>query len=262
MSEVTEEIVEEVLEGEVYIPRDFTTIKKVAPYVVGISAAFAIGAYLAKRKYQKLYADLAEQEISEAKIFYAALQKPGTPEEVMDSLGLLPEEEENVQAMEKAKVVMRDYRRPDLISGAAETILEENGGNVVRSIFDGGESDVWDYKAEEAARDKSLPYIVSQAEFLENEPEYEQITITYYEGDEVLSDERDQVMVTEVAVGIENLRFGHGSNDKNVVLVRNEVLSLDFEVVRSEGHYAHEVLGLSHSDEDRRRTRKFRPSDD
>ena len=51
-------------------------------------------------------------------------------------------------------------------------------------------------------------------------------------------------------VGQDNMkRFGHGCDDPNVVFIRNEKLATDFEVLRHNGSYAEEVLGLVETDD-------------
>lgn len=90
------------------------------------------------------------------------------------------------------------------------------------------------------------PHVLSQEEFIENDSNWNQSTLTWYVVDKVLSDERDQV-IEEVdgTVGSDNLlRFGEGSSDDNIVHIRNPRLQLEFEVVRHEGSYAREVLGI------------------
>jgi hypothetical protein len=83
-----------------------------------------------------------------------------------------------------------------------------------------------------------------------------------------LTDEVDTIVPdVDATVGVENmLRFGHGSGDPNVVYIRNPKLEADFEVTRSAGKYAKEVLGyddgehLQHSRG--REPRKFRDRHD
>jgi hypothetical protein len=97
---------------------------------------------------------------------------------------------------------------------------------------------------------------------MENEPDHIQHTLTYFEGDDVLTDEEDQpINETDDTVGNANLlKFGHGSKDNNIVYVRNEKLDLDFEITRSKGSYIKEVLGFIQHD-DRKRVRSFRRRD-
>lgn len=124
----------------------------------------------------------------------------------------------------------------------------------------------WDYEAELSTRTPTAPYILHRDEFFGEEMGYDQDTWTYYEGDDILVDETD----TPVYNYQENtgpLRWGHGSGDPNVVYIRNEDLKAEYEVVRNEGHYRVEVLGLEIEEkmaaEDLRHSRqsKFRDSD-
>lgn len=115
---------------------------------------------------------------------------------------------------------------------------------IVENVFE-VEEDVWDFKVEMDKRDTAKPYIIHRLEFQEQE-DYEQVTLTYWKGDDVLCDQRDApVDARDAMVGDDNLEhFGHGSEDPNVLYIRNEVLEMDFEIVMSDGHFAHEVHGI------------------
>jgi hypothetical protein len=112
------------------------------------------------------------------------------------------------------------------------------------NIFSSGEENA-SFQDEVNARDPDAPYIITHVENMENETGFDQVTVTYYEGDDVLADERDDVIEDhDSVIGKHNLKFGHRSGDKNVVYIRNEVLRIDYEVLRSIGSYAKEVLDL------------------
>ena len=104
------------------------------------------------------------------------------------------------------------------------------------------------------------PYVISWEEFAGAAREYDQDTLTYFEGDDVLSDGRDAVVddVDNIVGAANLLRFGDQSRDNNIVYIRNDKLGLDFEIVRSKGNYAKEVLGFIEHSEPRGRPRKFR----
>lgn len=125
---------------------------------------------------------------------------------------------------------------------------------------------VWDYEAERSTRTDTAPYILHRDEFFGEEMGFDQSTWTYYEGDDILVDETD----TPVYNYQENtgpLTWGHGSGDPNVVYIRNEDMKAEYEVVRNEGHYSVEVLGLELEEkmaaDDLRHSRqqRFRDSD-
>jgi hypothetical protein len=110
--------------------------------------------------------------------------------------------------------------------------------------------------AETAARAEKHAYVIHLDE-RGQEDGYDEITLTYYQGDDVLCDAEDKVVDDqERVVGVENLdKFGHGSNDVNVVYVRNDAMQLDIEIVKSDKTYAEEVHGLAHADNPPRRRR-------
>lgn len=130
----------------------------------------------------------------------------------------------------------------------ADAVLEET--IVESSVTIEGvplEDDEFDYAHEVSQRTAETPYVITHDEFLENEREFAQVTIVYYSGDQTLADEREEPITDlNYTVGAENLmRFGHGSRDSNIVYVRNERLELDFEIQRSYGTYAQEVMGYT-----------------
>lgn len=108
----------------------------------------------------------------------------------------------------------------------------------------------WNYEEELKNRDPTVPFVIHQDEHREGpgeDEDYDKVHLTYFEGDDILSDERDQVIdERDKIVGIANLsKFGHGSGDPNIVYIRNVPLACDIEVVRSTGKYAQEVHGFS-----------------
>lgn len=111
-------------------------------------------------------------------------------------------------------------------------------------------------------RDRDRPYIISHDEFYNGDEDYQQNTLTYFEGDDVLVDERDQpIRHLSKIVGESNLQFGKESNDPNIVYIRNHELEVDFEVCRSNGKYTEEVLGFVQHEDAPPKVRKFRMDD-
>lgn len=122
-------------------------------------------------------------------------------------------------------------------------------------------SSQWDQEAEEAERTRDKPYIISADEYFAGEEGYQQATLTYFEEDDVLGDTHDtHISNIEEIVGSDNLRFGHGSGEENIVYIRNDRLDMDYEVVLEKGSFAETVHGIiEHSD---KRHRKFRHYDE
>jgi hypothetical protein len=212
--------------------------------VLSLAAGAAAGYFLTKKKLEKQYDELVKREIAEAKKFYSALHKKGdfaTPAAAVDKLlgvtAPAPLMDEAVEALHNYQGVNKYH--PGVVTKPS---VQEVIANVFQKID--AEEEV-DFEKEKRNRTEEAPYIVSKEEFLENEPEYTQDTLTFYAGDDVLADQQDQVVENvNMTVGLDCLRFGYRSGDKNVVYVRNDSLERDFEILRSEGKYGEEVAGL------------------
>ena len=173
----------------------------------------------------------------------AELRKAGyTDEQIAEALGT------NQLAVDALREKMR--------SGTPIEVTETTSNIFV----DGRNIEEFDYAAEVDKRDPEYPYVITHDEFMENENGWQQNTLTYFNGDDVLIDDKDiPVPDIEDIVGSENLtKFGYGSRDRNVVYVRNERLEADYEITLSMGEYAKEVAGFQHSAP----LRRFRRSDD
>jgi hypothetical protein len=99
----------------------------------------------------------------------------------------------------------------------------------------------------EAARvrgEREVPYVITAGEFNDDEPEYRKITITWYVKDKTLTDDRTIPILDYISLAGPDFerRFGDGSDNPDIVHVRNHRLRADFEIVRNEGSYMEEVL--------------------
>jgi hypothetical protein len=110
--------------------------------------------------------------------------------------------------------------------------------------------------------DSGNPYVMSVMLYNEHDPNFQKITLIYYTEDDVVVDDDDSVLNdVDSIIGNKNLQmFGHGSNDPEVVYVRNEKLSTDMEIIRREGSYQELVLGIH--PQPKPTPRKMRESDD
>lgn len=100
----------------------------------------------------------------------------------------------------------------------------------------------WDEEAEAAARIDGEPYVICVEEFIENDNEWPQETVTWYEGDDILADSLEVPMYNPAEL-LGELKFGHGSGDKNVVYIRSVKQHKEYEVLRHAGRYELEVAG-------------------
>lgn len=119
---------------------------------------------------------------------------------------------------------------------------DEETPNIV-GIFANQVDPNWDYEEELKKRSSTEPYVIHRDEFYADETGWEnQMSLTYYDGDDVMCTEEDAVMY-DYTSRVGELKFGHGSGEENVFYVRNEKLHVEYEITREAGSYATDILG-------------------
>lgn len=92
------------------------------------------------------------------------------------------------------------------------------------------------------------PYLISEADYFENEPEYELDTLTYYEIDDTLTDEKNsQIDTVQDTVGERHMHMFHKRKGakKTSLYIRNDDHQTLYEVILVEGAYASMILGMT-----------------
>lgn len=263
---IVEEAAKEVV--DLAVESTSTTSGKVA-LVIGGACLGAIVSYFVTKKYlESKYDNIAEEEIAAMRDHYLAKEKALSEKKPLDDVMAEHGYTSKLEGPDETvwvKIVPEDEREVVL---EGEVLEEgEDPKNVFRNYHD-----IWDYEVELPTRQDDVPYVIHKDEYFAQERDYEQITLTYFEGDDVLSDSNDTPIDDQDAmVCLGNLsKFGHGSGDPNVVYVRNVELELEIEIVHSDGLYSEEVHGISddglkHSDKRAKRelrTRRRRQKDD
>lgn len=247
----TEAVIEEVaqnLEEAAEVTRRLDS-KFVGGFVGGLVVGVAVGFYFGHRwNKEKIRAEAfkkSDEEVKAIREFYQdtakiVTEKPSL-DDVVEQKGYstpveVPERPTRppVPVQEAPPILpKRDYVQPGIAKRHVDREKDKNEG--------------WDYAVEVAKRSPSDPYIIHQDEYTQNEPEYIQVTYTYYAVDGVLTDEdEDRIDDPEPIVGLTNLGyFGHGADDYHVLYIRNEQLNLDFEVCLVPQSYEETVEGLS-----------------
>lgn len=88
------------------------------------------------------------------------------------------------------------------------------------------------------------PYVISDIEMYNDMLEYDKVTLSYYEGDDTLSDDDDFIIAdVDAIIGTANLEsFGVSCEDPDMLHIRNERLGSDYEIIRTPSSYADIVL--------------------
>jgi len=197
-----------------------------SPAVVG-AVSFVLGAAATFKIAQRKYADLADSEIREAKAYYQKLEKES-------------EERLEESVKERAAVII------DTLGYAGEPAKVPTLDQMDESQRFLFLDTTWDFAAEVAKRSDDKPFIIHRDEFFGDEIDYVNASLVYYAADGVLADDKDQVIddIVEYIGSHDNLRFGYGSQDDNIVYIRNHTLSLDMEILLNTGKYSVVVQGF------------------
>lgn len=258
-AEVASEIVEETVDGvveTVEVVRN-SPIAIGATLLVGIAAGVGIGYFIAVKKLGKEFDERIVKETEAVRTFWAGVNKTDEGGDILSPGEVLAERHGPAAEAETAMRVYRgqsDETDEDILLAKAEAAAARTtkaSEEASREVFNMFSDSSFDYEEEKKHRRSNEPYILTHDEFFENETDYEQVQVTYYEIDQVVAASDDSAIEDgEAVLGSANLaRFGHGSKDENVVYIRNEVLEIDYEVVRSQGSYLEEVLGMTKHDD-------------
>ena len=253
---------------------------------LGLGLAFlggaALGAGVAYRvvvkKLDVKYTDMLIEENQKTRDFFEKRYKVGEYSTPLDAASALISEEAGEalakyagEKLDADVEALKDKIDHEVVYGKVEP---GEGGidDVDLSVVEGPTNyhNVFTEQSDDArlnpdARDTTRPYVISEDEWSEGQDFYDTINLTYYAGDNVLSDDEDKPIdkVGEI-VGTDNLgMFGVGVVDPNIVFVRNEIMKTDFEITRREDEYKVTVLGfrsdnnLQHSDEPMPRRRRL-----
>ena len=275
MSEIAEQVadvvaenVEEAIDGVVEVMEVVKSnpVALVAAGAVGLMAGAVGGYFLANKILAAKYEERIEEEMETARLFYANVYKvdedsgrPLTPQEVLA-------ERQGEEAVEAVRAYQGRHDAIDDLQNSDAVISEPEDGypagephddvvdNAIadrlqqeaverRNVF---RDDTFDLEVEMEFRTPDKPYIITHDEFYAAEKNYDTESLTYYELDDVLCDERDTPMDDrDPIVGDDHLtRFGSGSKSKNLLFIRNERLETDYEITKSTGSYLEEVLGM------------------
>lgn len=252
--QVTEQVAEHLEEvAEVTRRIDPRLVKY---FLGGLGVGAAIGFFIGYRfNHEKIKAEAfreSEAEIESIRKHYQSKIKARENEnEKAELLEIVVEEEYTVDEVEPPRGIQsfEDLSRrplpPPVPVNPAKRVFRST--STEKDKMDG-----WNFPKELAQRSSDQPFIIHQDEFHHNEAEYTQVSYEYYEEDDVLIDEDKSVILNRDQLVVRNFaeRFGHGTDDFNILFVRNPVLELDIEICRSPGSYEVEVLGLEREPDD------------
>lgn len=234
--------------------------------VVSAAAGGAVGFFVAQRALEQKFQEQLKTEVDDARAYFQ--QMYSTPTFVAEEPKKDKDDEELLQAVREATDEI-DGMPEDLVGQALSAQRSYRGGKeedlaepgdprvppavIVNNIF-ANAAPPGDEVLETLLknRDTNFPYIITKEEFYQNDPDFEQKKFTYWQGDDILVDDQEELHPiddVERVAGEDNLAnesWEATSGDEHVLYIRNETLDppLDLHVTRSTGKYAVEVMAI------------------
>ena len=255
IEQLAEEVVNEVannLEEAAEVTRRLNTAG-IGYFAVGLGIGAAVGFYFGhKFNREKIRAEAyaaAEDEVSLLRAIYIEkmneMATRDTEDEDAPLQGIVPTEKPPIEEVVEelgysVKVPSRERPLPAPVPILDD--LPENPVGTSKSMNAG-----WNYEQELASRTPEAPYVIHQNEFNHSNLNYTKVVYSYYARDDYLTNPENEdrpVFGGEEIVGAGNLKFGHGSDDVDVVYVRNDMLETDMQICRLDKSYEEDVVGL------------------
>lgn len=93
-----------------------------------------------------------------------------------------------------------------------------------------------DYSGTNNRKEERMISLITSERFDNEEPDYEKITLTYYENDSILADSYGDVVEIESSIGPKGIEY-FSLLHQDVIYIRNSRLKIDYEVVLEHSKY-------------------------
>lgn len=189
------------------------------------AAGLGIGFFAGKKFYQEKYRKMADEDIASVNEM-TTRRINDMKKAIMD---LDADEEENVEISTTEDI--EDISDEELKTNE-RIVMQYN-----KAVKKEGEVESIRQKPT-----KAMIYVISEEEYME-EGDYDKVSLEYFEGDKTLVDDRD------IPVDDPDAIIGEGTLDDFVIsddaemYVRNDNISIDYELTKSEGSYRDYIEG-------------------
>lgn len=198
-------------------------IKVIAAFVVGAAAGAAGATLYFKDKYKAE----SDNEIRQMREYYK--KKMAEAEAKEDDI---PAEEEtkhsvysSFDSLVKDEEAKKAYVNYNTVNPVESLTKEEFDEMRERAMM-----------AQHPEEEHDEPYILTVEEFEDGRAGYESIGLSYYEGDDTLVDESEEMVDVDQTIGEENLTWFKDSGT-DAMYIRNDRVSCDYEVIRLDGNF-------------------------
>lgn len=230
--------------------------------VIGIASGFlagaALGYFATKRLVESKTEEYINDEMEKVRKDYARYYAGEDP-----AKQALKEKYEAERGEVKIRPTEASIALAKVVKAEAEEILEEmkyvrpaEPVEDVVSVFDVHQE--WQDLLASQDREEARAFLIDVEEFMTDDPTLEEICVTYFEGDGVMTEAKDDGIVDiETTVTQELLEhFGVNRRDKETLHIVNLDLGTKFEVSRDNRTYTKAVLGIADEVEPPRKKRR------
>lgn len=234
-------------------------IKILIGVVSGFAGGFAAGFLFCKKLNDIQFEEIDEEEMKKIEEDLKKSKEVKAPQSVIEkyeSVQDLPEDEDELRnALQgKTNYIKADQASKDKLKETWNTIKdysdEENADSLpVEDFEDGMDEEFLEMIEEEEVEPGQIepPHVISLSEFYNERPEYDKITIEWYEEDNVYLDENEEIIddiSTYVGTNAGKLfKEGSPDDDPDIRFVRNEKYGSDYEVIRHHSAYS-DISGM------------------
>ena len=231
-------------------------IKILIGVVSGFAGGFASGFLFYKKMNDIQFEEVTEEEMAD---MVAQIDKEPKSKDVMEDISSLFDKvdpqntDETRNAMQgKVSYVKADQEAKERFKGTWETVKgysdEENADSLPIDPEEGLDEEFLEMIEQEEIEPGQMepPHVISLSEFYNERPEYDKITIDWYEPDNVYLDEREEIIgdiSSYVGLNASTLFKDNGpQDDPDIRFVRNEQYGSDYEIIRHHRSYR-ETMG-------------------
>lgn len=224
-------------------------VKTVIAGIAIFAAGGAAGVFATKRYFEEKANMRADEEIEEMKEFYRKnLGKEALVGEINNIINEGEKEKDEMAPIKIAyeKIAGNYNRNEELKANMDISALKYKDPEEDEEDEDQGTEFPDEYSPVRTRYpgNQEEPKVISIEEYQDGNPHFDKCTLVYYELDNTLADEAEDIIPdVNSVIGDGLLSFGELSEDADTVYIRNEALGIDYEVLRMEKSYLESVLG-------------------
>lgn len=236
-------------------------ITKAVYFTAGLFIGGGVTYLVIKDRYKRL----TEEEVASVRDSFEKIYERKA-RQLADDWNSQPDPEESAKAKEEYRTIVANSEYEtvsDHVPEEAVAYIHTKDADVeVHSEDENFEVTV----ATESDPNPNKPYVIDVVDFMNN-GDYDNITMTYWTQEDILVDEREEIIhEVDSLIGRNNLNFFDEHPNEDTVYIRNNKEEVDFEIIKDTRSYAQVVLGLKDGDSETfekiRKTKRLRSDEE